>query len=194
MTDLNGLKSVLGFMHKIGCFCTQLQWIDRSIPARDIASALDAYGIRALGVQDKAYAVFEDEDYYFALCRLTGAGDLCVSGAAEVGKKLYVITNNIPEDAMSNIVFKWYRLSSRSGDVLSGTLVASGTNEYTCVERDADNYIICVATNRAGSPYNISGRISTDSTVKQQSMSLWQRLLKWFYKVMASFTQLFGRI
>ena len=90
LTDLNGLKSVLSFMHGIGCAYTQLQWIDRSIPVQEIASALDSYGIRALSVQDKAYAVFEDADHYLALCRRTGAGDLCVSSAADMGTDTFL--------------------------------------------------------------------------------------------------------
>ena len=120
--------------------------------------------------------------------------ELSMAGSAEVGKKLYVTTNDLPADAAQYIEFKWYRMSERAGDVANGTLVASGTTEYTCVERDADHYIVCVAVNKANSPYNINAKVASDSSVKQQSMSLWQRLLKWFYRVISSMTQLFSKI
>ncbi|MBQ6118075.1 MAG: hypothetical protein IJK98_02475, partial [Clostridia bacterium] len=120
--------------------------------------------------------------------------DLNMTGSAEVGKKLFVSTNDLPADAMNYIVFKWYRLSSRGDDVRNGTLVASNTVEYTCVDNDAGKYIVCVATNKADSPYQITGRVASESKVDKQSISLWQRLLKWFYKVIASITQLFGKI
>lgn len=120
--------------------------------------------------------------------------ELSMSGSADVGKKLYVATNNLPEDAYQYIEYKWYRLDTRTGDVRDGQLVASGTTEYTVTEKDADHYIVCVATNKANSPYNINARVSSDSTVSKKSMSLWERLLKWFYRVLASITQLFGKI
>lgn len=120
--------------------------------------------------------------------------ELSMSGSADVGKKLYVATNNLPEDAYQYIEYKWYRLETRTGDVRDGQLVASGTTEYTVTEKDADHYIVCVATNKANSPYNINARVSSDNTVSKKSMSLWERLLKWFYRVLASITQLFGKI
>lgn len=85
MTELDGLKRVLGFMRDIGCEYTQLQWIDRRISPKDAAIALDESGVKALGVQDKAYAVFGDPGYYLDLCVLAGGGDICVSGAEETG-------------------------------------------------------------------------------------------------------------
>ena len=120
--------------------------------------------------------------------------ELIMSGSAEVGKKLYVATNNLPADAYDYIEFRWYRLNNRTDDVRDGTLVASDTTEYTVTERDADQYIACVAVCKPNSPYNIDGRTGTESSVKKQSLSIWERILKWFYKVIASITQLFGRI
>ena len=120
--------------------------------------------------------------------------ELNMTGSAEVGKKLYVSTNSLPADAYDNIEFKWYRMNSSTGNVSEGTLVAAGTTEYTCIEKDADHYIVCVAVHKSGSPYNINARVSTDGTVSKKSMTLWERLLKWFYRVIASLTQLFGRI
>lgn len=120
--------------------------------------------------------------------------ELSLSGSAEVGKKLYVSTNSLPSDAYDYIEFRWYRMENKAGDVRDGQLVASGSSDYTVSERDAGNYIVCVATNKAGSPYAINARVGTDNTVSKKSMSLWERLIAWFYKVIASITQLFGKI
>lgn len=85
MTDLEGLNRVLSFMQGISCTLTQLQWIDKSIAPGDIAAALEERGIRATGVQDKAFLFCEDPAYYASLCRSTGATDICLSGAEETG-------------------------------------------------------------------------------------------------------------
>lgn len=90
MKDLSGLKRVLAFMKSIGCGLTQLQWIDKAIAPEEIAAALKMYGIRAVGVQDKAYCLFEDPDYYVKLCRATGAKDICLSGAVETGEERFL--------------------------------------------------------------------------------------------------------
>ena len=159
----------------------------------------------ALGTTSDVYKVvftpFQDRNFatvsrYITLTVTTANlnVELSMSGAAEVGKKLYVTTNDLPADASQYIEYKWYRMTERTGDVVNGTLVNSGSPEYTCVERDADHYIVCVAVNKTNSPYNINAKVVSDSSVKQQSMSLWQRLLKWFYRVLASITQLFGKI
>ena len=120
--------------------------------------------------------------------------ELSLAGSAEVGKKLYVATNDLPADAYQYIEYRWYRVDSRTSDVRDGQLVASGVAEYTVTEKDADHFIVCVATQKSNSPYNIDAKTYTESTVSKQSMSLWERLLKWFYRVIASITQLFGKI
>ena len=161
--------------------------------AAALGTTSDVYKVVFTPFQDRNFAT---ESRYITLTVVTADlnVELSMGGSAEVGKKLYVTTNDLPADAMQYIEFKWYRVSERAGDVANGTLVASGTTEYTCVERDADHYIVCVATNKMNSPYNVNAKIGSDSSVKQQSMSLWQRLLKWFYRVIASITQLFGKL
>ena len=90
MKDRDGLKRVLAFMADIGCTVTQLQWIDKSIPPAEVAGMLREFGITTVGVQDKARAVAEDEDYYMSLTRLSGAGDMCLSGVCEMGREAFI--------------------------------------------------------------------------------------------------------
>lgn len=163
-----------------------------STPAA-VGTTSDVYKVVFTPFNAVNYATISD---YITLTVLTADlnVELSLSGSTDVGKKLYVATNNLPEDAYQYIEYKWYRLDTRTGDVRDGQLVASGTTEYTVTEKDADHYIVCVATNKANSPYNINARVSSDSTVSKKSMSLWERLLKWFYRVLASITQLFGKI
>ncbi|MBQ4452459.1 MAG: sugar phosphate isomerase/epimerase [Clostridia bacterium] len=80
MTDEDGLQEVLFRMRGMGCSCTQLQWIDRRIPARTVSELLARAGISSYGTQDRLAAVLEDEEYYLDLCALSGGRDVCVSG------------------------------------------------------------------------------------------------------------------
>ena len=80
MNGEKGLEAVLIRMRDMGCACTQLQWIDRSIPAEIVSRLLKKYGISSYGTQDKLAAVLEDTDYYLDLCTLSGGTDFCFSG------------------------------------------------------------------------------------------------------------------
>ena len=90
MTTKRGLYEVLGFFNEVGCRCTQLQWIDKSISPSDIGKALREKAIHSLGTQDKSRAVFGETDYYMAVCAESGGRDICVSGAAEMGTDAFL--------------------------------------------------------------------------------------------------------
>ncbi|MCR5335156.1 MAG: sugar phosphate isomerase/epimerase, partial [Synergistes sp.] len=80
MTDAEGLKDVLAHMREIGASYTQLQWIDKTVPARTVAQLLAVYGIKACGVQDKAKEIFSDSGYYLEMCLECSCPEICVSG------------------------------------------------------------------------------------------------------------------
>lgn len=80
MKTTAGLNEVAGKMRKMGCRMTQLQWIDKSISAREIAEILKNNDITSTGVQDKFDDVLSDPYYYFDLLKTAGGSDLCISG------------------------------------------------------------------------------------------------------------------
>lgn len=120
--------------------------------------------------------------------------ELAVAGTMQVDSKIWVVTSGIPAEAADYIVYSWYRLNDPDQEIRSATCVASGTTEYTLKEDDAGKYIACVAQSRSGSPYIIDAKGVGSKSVDELSLSFWQRIVKWFYRVIASITQLFGKI
>ena len=161
--------------------------------AREIGTTNDVYRVMFTPTNNSNYATV----YQYITLTVTTAElpvQLSLTGSADVGKTLFVSTNDLPADAYQYLQFYWYRLSDKDDNVSDGMIVASDTAEYTVAERDSDHYIACVAVNKADSPYVINARVNTDKKVTMKSMSLWQRLVKWFYHVLSSITQLFGRL
>ncbi len=121
--------------------------------------------------------------------------EMSIAGVLTSGNKLYIVTNSIPEDAARYIVYNWYRVPSADADYKStGKVVAYNTSEYTLTEDDVDSYIVAVAQNSSDSPYSISAKCISDSSVSQPKMSFWQKIMKWFYKLIASISAVFGRV
>lgn len=67
----------------LGCRTVQLQWIDPSVPAEDIAQALKENQIFSVSVQDFYDLILENPDYYISLNAATGGTWLCVSRIPE---------------------------------------------------------------------------------------------------------------
>ncbi len=66
-------------MAALGCRYVQLQWIDPAVPPEAIAGALQASGLKTLGVQDFYQVVLENLEYYVNLNRVTGGRWVTVS-------------------------------------------------------------------------------------------------------------------
>ncbi len=117
---------------------------------------------------------------------------LSISGTTQVGKILYVVTNDIPVDAYDYLNFEWYRVDSADADPKTGYKVASGTDTYTLTEADEGKYIICTVTTEYGAPYECNARCVTGSSIEEQTLTLWQKFINWFYRIISNLTQLFG--
>lgn len=70
-------------MKKMGCHVVQLQWIDPSVSAEDIAQAMEEQEIRSVSVQDFYDLVRENPNYYIHLNTISGGRWLCVSRIPE---------------------------------------------------------------------------------------------------------------
>ncbi len=117
---------------------------------------------------------------------------LSIMGTTQVGKVVYVVTNDIPSDAFEYIVFDWYRVDSPDADPRTGYKVASDTDTYTLAEADEGKYIICTATVVENSPYECNARCVTATAIAEQTLTLWQKFINWFYRIISNLTQLFG--
>ncbi len=116
------------------------------------------------------------------------------TGTAQSGKSLYVITNDVPAGAQEYLYFEWYRVESPEDDPRSGVKVASGTDFYTLTDADSGKFILCTVTNIDGAPYTCFAKCVTDSSVEEQKLSFWQKLVNWFYRIISNITQIFGKL
>ena len=77
------VRDAFSKMNNLGCTVVQLQWIDPSVPAEVIATALKKSNIKSVSVQDFYDLVLENLDYYSQLNTATGGTWLCVSRIPE---------------------------------------------------------------------------------------------------------------
>lgn len=119
---------------------------------------------------------------------------ISLTGTAQVGKTLYVITNDIPANAHQYLFYEWYRVDSPDADPRTGYKLTSGVDYYTLTEADGGKYIMCTVTNISGSPYECEAKCITDSTIEEETLTFWQRLVNWFYRLISNITQIFGKL
>lgn len=73
------VREAFSRLRALSCNTVQMQWIDPSVSAEDIALALRENHITSVSVQDFYDAVLSDPDYYTGLNAATGGIWLCVS-------------------------------------------------------------------------------------------------------------------
>lgn len=118
--------------------------------------------------------------------------ELYIEGTLQSGKTLYAEAINIPMNAQQYLNFKWYRVDSFDMDPSQGTLIAKDTDSYTLTTDDIGKFIICIAENTADAPYICSASCITDDTVEEEQLTFWQKIVNWFYMIIANITNLFG--
>lgn len=153
----------------------------------------DVYKVVFTPYNTQNYAVMTD---YIVLTVEPSQLNISISfaGTAQSGKSLYVVTNSLPAGAEEYLYFEWYRVDSPDEDPRNGYRVASGTDYYTLTDSDSGKYIMCTVTNLDDAPYTCSAKCVTDSEVQEVQLSFWQKLMNWFYRIIASLTQIFGKI
>ncbi len=160
---------------------------------KEVGTTSDVYKVVFTPFNTTNYATISD---YITLTVNPAALNLAVSltGTAQVGKSLYALTNDIPANAVQYLYFEWYRVDSADADYRTGYKVASGSDYYTLTEGDGGKFIICRVINVDGSPYECEATCVTDTSIEEQSLTFWQRLVNWFYRLISNITQIFGRI
>lgn len=117
-----------------------------------------------------------------------------IAGATQSGKSLFAEVSDIPAGAHEYLLYEWYRVSSPDEDYRNGVRVASGVDSYTLTSGDSGKFILCIVKNVDGAPYTCFAQCVTETAVEEEQLSFWQRLVNWFYNIIASITQIFGRI
>ena len=77
------VREAFARMKALGCRTVQLQWIDPSVPAGEIARSMEENHIASVSVQDFYETVLTNFDYYLQLNHVTGGTWLCVSRIPE---------------------------------------------------------------------------------------------------------------
>lgn len=88
LMDVQQVRAAFRRMADLGCRVVQLQWIDKSVTAEEIAAAMEENGITSVGVQDFYTLVREDLEYYVNLNEVTHGPWLCISRIPEEYKSL----------------------------------------------------------------------------------------------------------
>ena len=160
---------------------------------KEVGTTSDVYKVVFTPFNTTNYATISD---YITLTVNPATLNLAISltGTAQVGKSLYALTNDIPANAVQYLYFEWYRVDAEDADYRTGYKVASGSDYYTLTEGDGGKYIICRVINVEGSPYECEATCITDTAIEEQSLTFWQRLVNWFYRLISNITQIFGRI
>ena len=114
------------------------------------------------------------------------------TGTVQVGKTLYAIINDVPSEALSNLVYEWYRVETPESDPRTGVKIATGVASYKLTEEDAGKYIMCSVTSVDGSPYECNAICVSEASVDEPQLTFWQKFVNWFYKLISNFTQIFG--
>lgn len=116
------------------------------------------------------------------------------TGTLQSGKSLYILVSDIPSNAYDYLFFEWYRVDTPDADPRTGIKVASGTDYYTLTDGDSGKYILCTVTNVDNAPYTCFAKCVTDSTIEEEQLTFWQKLVTWFYRIISNITQIFGKI
>ncbi len=122
------------------------------------------------------------------------SGALYFTGAYKSGETLEVNLRGVPEGAWKHLNVVWYRVDSPDDAPEAGVPVASGTRTYKLKDDDTGRYIICAVKNTENSPYNCNAVCVSDYEIEERQLSFWEKIVNWFYKLVASFTNVFSNL
>ena len=120
-----------------------------------------------------------------------------VAGNAQVGQTLTAVTTGMPAKAADFVTYQWYRVKDNNAVAING---ATGRS-YVATDADVGYKLIVITAFDETDPYvfaedanvesldNLTGIIgaSTDA-IKEVSLSFWQRLMNWLYRILAVLT------
>ncbi len=116
-----------------------------------------------------------------------------LNGSCTEGETLYVVTSAIDNAAAPHIVYEWYRLSNAGDSIYTGVKLAEGVS-YTLTDKDVGCYIACAIRVNNAASYTCDAVAVSESAIAEIHRTIWQKIWAWFYKFIASITQLFGKI
>ena len=116
------------------------------------------------------------------------------SGTLYSGQTLQAIVSGVSADALDNVIYSWYRVNDEGVK----TYVGDGRT-YELTDDDI-GYRICVeVTPDPSSNYELSQEAEENGTftvtslraVVEESLTFWQKFMKWWYKILAAIQAIF---
>ncbi len=121
-----------------------------------------------------------------------------ISGTAQSGEKLTTVITGMPTLAYDYVQYQWYRVSDSSAELISGAT----SSTYTATDDDVDYTLVVVTYFDSNAPYEFSATCDTEtldgtiagiigqtsSTIQEENLTFWQRILRWIYKLIAAIT------
>lgn len=109
-----------------------------------------------------------------------------ISGTLYEGQTLTAAISGIPQDALQYLHFAWYRVNSDGTEIL-----VSDASTYELGAQDIGYYIRLSVSTDPTAPYTGSDDFTTVRPVEQENLTFWQRLMKWWYSILAAIQAIF---
>lgn len=112
-----------------------------------------------------------------------------ITGSIYIGNTVTANLSGVPGGALNYIHYKWYRVDPSTG---AQSEVGNDSATYNLTSADVGYNIKVVCSFNADDPYQGSGE-AVSATVKEESLSFWQKIWKWWYQLLAAIQRIFTR-
>ncbi len=117
--------------------------------------------------------------------------EVSIVGKFEQEQIIYASVKGIPDDAKRYIKYTWFRGDPDGPD---GTFTVVGTDAtYQLTQQDVGQqiYLRVSIGDNVIQPYFAPDQTVVSETIKEITLSFWEKLARWFYNIIASFQKLF---
>ncbi|HOL78583.1 MAG TPA: MBG domain-containing protein [Clostridiales bacterium] len=117
--------------------------------------------------------------------------EVSIVGKFEQEQIIYASVKGIPDDAKRYIKYTWFR---GDPDGPNGTFTVVGTDAtYQLTQQDVGQqiYLRVSIGDNVIQPYFAPDQTVVSETIKEITLSFWEKLARWFYNIIASFQKLF---
>ena len=152
-----------------------------------VASSLDSayYEVRFTPTNSNNYNSLTNT----VLLRVTHADlnmSVSISGTLYEGQTLTAAISGVPQDALQYLHYAWYRVAENGTAVL-----VSDASTYELGASDIGYYIRLEVSADPTAPYSGEASFTTVRTIEEEQLTFWQRLMKWWYAILAAIQSLF---
>lgn len=112
-----------------------------------------------------------------------------ISGTLYEGQTLTAAVSGVPQDALQYLHYAWYRVNEDGTEIL-----VSDASTYELGAQDIGYYIRLSVTTDPTAPYQGSADFKTVRTIEEEKLTLWQKIMKWWYAILAAIQSIFDTL